>query len=477
MVQEITIIQQNDTHGCLEMHEELFWGAKGPYLKKAGGFSRINQYVKDAKNKNPKVLFLDGGDLFHGTLPLVSSKGSAILPILKEMELDGFVPGNWDFAYGREQLKQLAESLPFPAIACNVKDEESGKTLFEPYFIKEMQGVKVGVIGLTYPYVDQTMARSFSKGLVFSKGLDEVRDIVQILKPATDLIVLLSHMGLPLDVKLASIVDGIDILLSGHSHDRVSKPIMVNDTIVVQAGSNSSFLGRLDIAIDNGRITGVNYQLIDIDEQLAEDSVVEELVQTAVGRYENEKKEIAGQTNSMLHRMTLNEAPMDQLITDAYMHSLSCDAAFSHGWRYGPPQAPGSLSMYDLHSIIPTNPKLFTLEVEGKELLNILEKNLEQVFSSDPFQQKGGYILRSSGLFMTYKPYNPKGHRIQTLQVGGKDINLSKTYKIAGGGQQLFKGMEEKKTYHEHQAIELIHSFLKDNGPYQADWKNRIISV
>ncbi|MBS4177729.1 5'-nucleotidase C-terminal domain-containing protein [Bacillus sp. FJAT-49731] len=133
--------------------------------------------------------------------------------------------------------------------------------------------------------------------------------------------------------------------------------------------------------------------------------------------------------------------------------------------------------MYDLHSLIPTNPEMFTLEIDGRTLWNILEKNLEQVFSADPFEQKGGYILRSSGLFMTFKPYNPKGWRIQSLQVGGQDIDLHKTYKIAGGGQQLFKGQESKKTYHQVTAIEVIQSFLKEKGPYETKDGERIISV
>ncbi|WP_257988459.1 5'-nucleotidase C-terminal domain-containing protein [Bacillus sp. V33-4] len=137
------------------------------------------------------------------------------------------------------------------------------------------------------------------------------------------------------------------------------------------------------------------------------------------------KAEIVGRTNSILHRMTLNEAPMDRLITDSYLHSYDCDLTFSHGWRYGTPIAPGPISMDDLHSIIPTNPEMFTLEMDGHRLLKAIEKNLEQVFSADPFKQKGGYILRSSGLFMTLKPYNPEGNRIQSLQIGwpGSGIN------------------------------------------------------
>ncbi|MBT2643266.1 5'-nucleotidase C-terminal domain-containing protein [Bacillus sp. ISL-41] len=483
---KLTIIQQNDTHGSLELHHELFWKENQPELRKTGGFPRIAKYVKDLKSQNENVLFLDGGDLFHGTLPLVASKGEAILPALKKMELDGWVPGNWDFAYGKEQLASLVEELPFPTIACNVKEEENDNQSFlKPYIIKELNGIKVGVIGLTYPYVDETMPASFSKGLEFSKGVEETSQCVDELKGNVDLIVLLSHMGLPLDVELATLVDGIDIILSGHSHDRVEEPITVNDTLVVQAGSSASFLGKLEITLEGGKMEDYRYELVAIDESFSEDEEMSGIIANLLEPFSKERGNIVGRTESILHRMTLNEAPMDQLITDAYLHAYNSELAFSHGWRYGTPVPAGDLTEYDLHTIIPTNPEMFTLEMTGERLMNALEKNLEMVFSRDPFKQKGGYILRSSGLFMSFKPYNPEGNRIQKLLVGGKEIDLKKKYKIAGAGKQLFKGAgkqlfkgaEADKTYHGVHAVDVIKQFLKETGTYKADQEPKILST
>lgn len=476
-MKKLTIIQQNDTHGSLELHDELFWTGKKPELKQTGGFSRIARYIKDVRAQNENVLFFDGGDLFHGTLPLLASKGKAILPALNKMQLDGWVPGNWDFAYGKEQLKELAESLPFPTLACNVKEEESEQDFIKPFFIKEMEGLKVGVIGLTYPYVDETMPDSFSSGFTFSKGVDETREAVSELKGDVDLVVLLSHMGLPLDVELASLIDGIDLILSGHSHDRIEKPISVNDTLVVQAGSSSSFLGKIEVTVSNGRIDSHHYELIAIDESFPEDEEMASIVAGILQPFERERNTIAGVTNSILHRMTLNEAPMDQLITDAYLDFFNCDLAFSHGWRYGTPIRPGNITEFALHTIIPTNPEMFTLQMSGSQLLKALEKNLEMVFSRDPFKQKGGYILRSSGLFMALKPYNPEGNRIQKLLIAGKDIDLNKNYKIAGGGEQLFKGSEAEKTYHGVTAIEVIKGYLNKVKTVQFDNRERILSI
>ncbi|MBT2582858.1 bifunctional UDP-sugar hydrolase/5'-nucleotidase [Planococcus sp. ISL-109] len=474
---QFTLIQQNDTHGCLELHNELFWSTDGPLLKKTGGFSRISRYVKNLKNEKDNVLFFDGGDLFHGTLPLVASKGEAILPILEKMNLDGFVPGNWDYAYGKKQLRQLTESLPFPALACNVIDEDTQEGFLKPYVIKELNGINIGVIGLTYPYVDITMPPDFSKGLSFTKGVEEVRESVEALKGQADVIVLLSHMGLPLDVKLVSLVDGIDIVLSGHSHDRIKKPIIQNGTYIVQAGSSSSFLGRLDVEFESGEIRDVQYELIEMDEQLEEDEEIKGLVDRLLSVYEKERTAVIGETITPLHRMTLEEAPMDKLITDAYLAAFESDAAFSHGWRYGHPIAAGPLTLYDLHTIIPTNPEMFTLELTGEELWNALEHNLEQVYSSDPFEQKGGYVLRSSGLKMTFKPYNPKGHRIQSLQIAGEGFQPEKTYRIVSGGSQPFKKHEDKKNYQHVHAVDVIQSFLQEKGPYKLKEGAHIVSV
>jgi S-sulfosulfanyl-L-cysteine sulfohydrolase len=479
MSKKVTLIQQNDTHGSIDIHHELFWSSEGPVTRKVGGFSRIAKYVKDTKMQKENVLFFDGGDLFHGTAPLVQSKGEAILGVLKNMEIDGFVPGNWEYAYGKEQLLSLTGQLPFETISCNLNHEKSGEAVFSPYIIKELSDLKVGIIGLTYPYVDQTMNDDFSKGFIFLTGVNEVRESVEKLnKEKVDLIILLSHMGLPLDVKVASLVDGIHVILSGHSHDRVLKPIKHGETLIVQSGSSSSFLGQLELEMSLGKVIDYKYELIPLwKDSFEEDEYIKELISDIMAPYLPQIEEKVGFTNTILHRMTLNEAPMDKLITDAYMHTVDVDLAFSHGWRYGTPIPRGPISLYDLHTIIPTNPELFTMEMEGEQLLNILEKNLESVFSPDPFGQKGGYILRSSGLFMTFKPYNPKGNRIEELFIQGEKLNIHKIYKVAGAGGQLFKGNPSPRSNKGILAVDVIKDFLKDKKTVTLDRGQTIINV
>lgn len=474
---KITLLQQNDTHGVLWEHEEMFWQDGQPSLKKTGGLARISRYVQDVKEETPRVLFFDGGDTFHGTLPLTDTDGQAALDVIGDMPIDGFVPGNWDYAYGKERLKDIACRLPGPMLACNCFMKETGEPYFREYAIYTFDGMKVGVIGLTYPHEDKTMPPSFSEGLSFSNGVEEVRRLVGKLSAKTDLIVVLSHMGLPLDGKLAGLVDGIDVILSGHSHDRVLVPDVINGTYIIQAGFSASFVGRLDLDVEDGKVKSADYRLVHLDESFEEDPVIRERVDAILANYANERNEIVGETGVVLHRMALEETPMDKLITDSYMDALDVDAAFSHGWRYGPPMAPGPLSLFDLFTIIPTDPELFTLRLTGRELTESLEKNLQHVFAADPFGQQGGYILRSSGLSMTYKPYNPDGTRIQTLQIGGEDIDPDRAYQIAAAGEQAFSTFRDRREMKGIHAVEAIRNYLKTHGPYPGIRKKQIISA
>jgi len=477
---QITIIQQNDSHSHMEPHWEGFYGQDMDY-RMTGGFARIAQYVKQVREKNPNVLFIDNGDLFHGTGPAVLSKGEALLPVVEKMDFDVWVPGNWDYAYGPKQLLGIANRLHFPTIASNVFDTKHGLLLFPPYIVKEMQGIKVGIIGLTFPYEDKTMPTTFSEGNSFTLGLEVLPKYIDHLKSKekVDLIILVEHIGLPLSQKLATMVSGIDVILSGHSHDRIRRPIKINNTLIIQSGSHASFLGQLDLKIMNGRIIDYEHQLIPLFvDQFGEDPETAELVNQAVVPYKEMGQTVVGKTAIPLHRMFLLEAPMDQLITDAYMHYMQADITFSHGWRYGVPVLPGPMTMKDIWQIIPSNPELFTVEVEGRELVQILEKNLISVYASDPFQQMGGYILRSTGIYMAFKPYNGDNHRIECLEVQGKPIQLNKRYKVVGAGQQDLRELGTRRKFLGVKAHDVITQYLGDIQEYRRESnKNSIISI
>jgi len=301
----LTIIQLNDTHGHMESHWEGFYGKEISY-QMVGGFARIANYVKKKKDENPNVLFIDNGDTLHGTGPAVLSKGEALIPVLSNLMLDVWVPGNWDFAYGPIQLMKLANRLPYPTVACNVFDSIHGTPIFRPYIVKEMKGLKVGIIGLTYPFEDKTMPSSFSEGLHFTLGLDVLPKYIEQLRDRekVNLVILIEHIGLPLSQKLATLVSGIDVILSGHSHDRIKLPLKVNDTLIIQAGSHGSFLGQLDLEWNNGKIVDYTYQLIPLyKHQFEEDQQTKELIEQAIQPYQKILDPVLGKTLTPLHRM------------------------------------------------------------------------------------------------------------------------------------------------------------------------------
>lgn len=477
---ELVLIQQNDTHGCLDAHPEFFFGDPRPFYIYCGGFSRIFRYVTRLKQQHPHVLFVDGGDLFHGTGPLVLSKGEAILPLLRQMPLDAWVPGNWDFAYGPQQLFSLISQVPAPALAMNAKPISGKVNPFHLHMIREIGGIRVGLTGWTYPFVDQTMPPSFSEGLSFSLNIDDMRKVVHQLreKERADLIVVISHMGLPLDIKAASCMEGIDIILSGHSHDRIDKPIRQNNTWIVQSGASTSFLGRIDISFENGKITHIRHQLIPLyADEYEEDPEFSRLIREIKQPYETLLREEIGKLKTPLHRMFLNETPMDRLITDAYLYAIDADIALSHGWRYGAPILPGVITVEDLYQIIPTNPELFTLELEGRFILEAFETNLEQVFSPDPFQQKGGYVLRTSGVIMAYKPYNPKGRRIEHFLVQNKPLKQDAIYRIVSAGEQILGQYQSVKKHLGIHAHDAIRHFFQAHQTIEIHDTPRIFSI
>ncbi|KXG42941.1 bifunctional metallophosphatase/5'-nucleotidase [Tepidibacillus decaturensis] len=479
MIVQLTIIQQNDSHSHIEPHWEGFYGREIRY-DMTGGFARIAQYVKQQREKNPNLLFIDNGDLFHGTGPALLSKGETLIPVVSNLGLDAWVPGNWDYAYGPKQLQNLANRLPFSTIACNVFDSVHGIPLFLPYIVKEMQGLKVGMIGLTFPYEDQTMPPSFSEGLSFTLGLEVLPKYIEHLrtKEKVDLVILIEHIGLPLSQKLATLVTGIDVILSGHSHDRIKRPMKINNTLIIQSGSHASFLGQLDLKISNGKIIDYTHQLIPLlTDQFEEDPLIKELVDQAIIPYQNLQENVVGKTTIPLHRMFLLETPMDHFITDAYMHHINADISFSHGWRYGVPVLPGSITMKDIWQIIPSNPELFTVEVEGRELMQILEKNLTSVYASDPFQQMGGYILRSTGLYIAFKPYNGEGNRIEYVEVNGEPLKLDKSYKIIGAGQQDFRELGSRRKFLGIKSHDAIVQYLKEIKEYKGRNSNYVTSI
>lgn len=468
---KLTILQINDTHGYLEPHQECFPGPGGLVYRQAGGFARIAALVKAIRRETEgKVLFCDSGDAFFGTYPAQKSRGGVMVPVLNALGLAAMT-AHWEFAYGPQRFRQLASQLHYPVLAINIYDKQTGKLAFPPSKVIEVARLKVGLIGIASNIVDKTMPPSFSKGLRFTLGREELPGTITELRKhrKVDLIVLVSHLGFPQDMKLLGEVPGVDVCLSGHTHNRLYRPALQGKTLVIQSGCHGSFLGRLDIEVRAGRVVGHRHQLIEVGEGVRPDPEVEELVNRAMAPYRKELAETVGVTRTPLNRFTALEATADNFLLQALREHTGAQMVFANGWRFGAPTVPGPVLLNDLFNLVPMNPPVSTVELTGKELVAMLEENLERTYSGDAFEQMGGYVKRSLGITAHIKIENPPGLRIQKLYVGSEEVQSGQVYKVAFLTEQGVprKYGRNRKDLPRH-AVEAMRAYLKRHRPLEA---------
>ena len=480
MSKNLTLLQINDTHAYLESHQELFWDGENPIYKEVGGYARIATLVKKIKSeKKNQVLVLDNGDTIHGTFQAVNSKGKAMVPVLNKMGIEGMT-AHWEFGYGPEVFMKITEELKYPMLAINAYDEKTDELLFDPYLIKEYEGLKVGIIGIAATIIDKVMPDWFSEGIYFTLGKEELPYYIDKLRNERDvnLVVVLSHLGFPQETKLAEEIDGIDVLLSGHTHNRVHKPALINDTIIIQSGCHGSFVGKLDLKIDNSKVVDFNHQLVTIEKNIKEDEEVKKEIEKIMKPHRERLNEVLGYTDTALHRNFVMESTMDNFLLDSLLDLTGAEMAFSNGWRYGAPIVPGPITRNDLWNIIPVNPPVSTVKLTGKELWDMMEVNLERTFSRDPYEQKGGYVKRSAGINLYFKIENPAGERIQKLFVQGKEVDFNKIYDVVfvtSQGVRAKYGSERKKL--DINAIENLERYLKKVKKIEPKLRNTIVGV
>lgn len=461
---QLTILQINDVHGYLSLHPELYYDGKGITLKQAGGYSRIKSLVEKIKEEEGPVLFLDNGDTLHGTYEAVNSKGEALVPILNHLGLDAMT-FHWDIAYGPDVLLKRQEELNYPVLAINAYYKDTDELYTKPYLIKDIQGIKVGIIGIACNIIDKTMPEKFSEGLYFTNGSEELpKYLREVRENGAEITVVLSHLGFPQDVKLIEDTKGIDVVISGHTHNRLAQVQKVNDTFIMQSGSHGSFLGKLTLTLFGGKPITADHELIDISESISEDETMKTLVHEAMAPHKDQLDQVVGKTEVILHRGHSLESPMDNLLLSSMLEETGAELAFSNGWRYGAPIPKGDITLRHLHQIIPVNPPVSTVDITGAELMAMIEENLENTYSRDPFNQMGGYVKRCLGLKIYMKIENEKGRRIQKFFVGEDELDLTRTYKacyVTNQGVPKKYGKNHKQTA--TLAIESLEKYLKNH--------------
>ncbi|MFO8184902.1 MAG: bifunctional metallophosphatase/5'-nucleotidase [Candidatus Aegiribacteria sp.] len=479
---ELTIVQLNDSHGYLDAHQEMFWHGNHAVYRKTGGFGRVAAVINEIREHKPgRVLALDCGDTIHGTYEVVESSGQALVPILNEIGFDAMT-AHWEFAYGPQRLREISRQLDYPLLAINCYDERTDELAFDPYVVREVGGLRVGIIGIAATIVDKVMPPHFSEGLRFTLGNRELPGWISRLRKDedVDLVVVLSHLGFAQEVKLAREVDGIDVLLSGHTHNRLYRPAVINETILIQSGCHGSFLGRLDLQVEGGRVVDCNHELLTLEERIVPDPEVQRMVKEHLAPHGKRLSQVLGRTATDLNRGTVLESTMDNFLLQGLLNITGAEMAFSNGWRYGAPIPPGPITLNDLYNIIPVDPPVSTCTLTGEELWNMMEENLERTFARDPYEQQGGYVKRCMGLNLYFKVENPFGQRIQELFVKGERVRPDREYDAAFVTTQGVPAMYGSRRQElDIRAVEALQRYLEESGskPVEASLRGTVVAV
>ena len=470
-------------HAQLDTHWE-YLPEDPKHLHRMGGFSRIRTALdRERASAAGAVFTLDGGDTFQGSAVAAWTQGEAVVGPLNALGIDAGTPGNWEVVYGPERFRKLMSEVNYKVICYNFHDKATGKRLFAPSVILEKDGVRVAFVGATDPTTTTRQPPVEVAGLDSTRmsGLREfVQDLKQKEKP--DLIVLLDHTGLAPSVQLAHDIPEFDIVLSGHTHERVYKPILVGKTIVVEPGSMGSFMGELDVTLNNGSISGYNYKLIDIDEaQFAENQKVKSLVEAVERPFQARLREVVGATKTALMRYDVLETTMDNLVDDAVREVTHTDIAFTNGFRFSPPLAPGPITEADLWNILPLDAKIKAGRASGKQLHAYLENEMELVYAKDPLKLSGGWGVRPSGMTILFTAGAPAGSRIKDVKIDGKEMELDGMYTIGGCEQEgevldricRLPGVSEAH-YIPGTVHDALHGYLKAHSPIDPRREGRV---
>ncbi|WP_187263002.1 bifunctional metallophosphatase/5'-nucleotidase [Pontibacter beigongshangensis] len=440
--QTITILQTADIHGQLLPHQEFFIENGTFKFKERGGMANIQTIFKQIKAENPGgTVIVDGGDLIQGSAVAALSEGKVFGPIIKAMEYDFLIPGNWEVIYGDQKMRQVLTSYGKPVVCANVYDEASGNMLYPPYLVKEVKGVKLGFISYNDPEVPIRQNPAFSKGLSFTSVEDNLQELIKELKEQqqVDVLFLVTHIGISKQVHLADqeYIKGVDFILGNDTHERIRQPIKGKYAQVVEPGAFASFVGRLDLEVADGKIINQRYELIDVDPaRYPADPTVQKIVEEQLAPYQDQIAKVLGYTEKPLYRYLVVENPMDNMITDALRWKTGADVAISNGFRFSTPIVPDAtgrapITYGDIWNMLPVNEQVKTGKATGQQIQDWMEQELHNVFAEKPLERFGGWVIRFSGMEMTFHAKAPKGQRVQSIEIGGKPLEPTRVYTMA----------------------------------------------
>jgi sulfur-oxidizing protein SoxB len=409
---------------------------------KVGGFAHLATLVKNLKASRPGALLLDGGDTWQGSATALWTNAQDMVEACKLLTVD-VMTGHWEFTYGMDRVKEIVDKElkgKINFVAQNVKSSDFGDPVFEPYVTREINGIPVAIIGQAFPYTPIANPRYLVADWNFGIQDENLQKIVdEVRGKGAQAVVLLSHNGMDVDLKLASRVRGIDAIFGGHTHDGVPVAIPVNNpggkTLVTNAGSNGKFLGVMDFEVKGGAVRDFRYRLLPVlSNQIVPDPTMAALIAKVRAPYETRLAERLGVTEGLLYRRGNFNGSWDQLICDALIDVQGAEIAFSPGFRWGTTLLPGDTITRELlmDQLAITYPYATLNEMTGETIKNVLEDVADNLFNPDPYYQQGGDMVRVGGMTYRCDPGAKAGQRITNMRLAGKPIDAGRKYKVAG---------------------------------------------
>ncbi|MDZ7594666.1 MAG: thiosulfohydrolase SoxB [Thiobacillus sp.] len=411
---------------------------------KVGGFAHLASLVKRLKASRPKALLLDGGDTWQGSATALWTAGQDMVEASLELGVD-VMTGHWEFTYGAERVMHVVrndfkDKLAF--IAQNIVHEDNDAPVFDAYVIREQNGIPVAIIGQAFPYTPKANGAQFTPDWEF--GIDEARlqaVVNEVRKKKAQVVVLLSHNGMDIDLKLASRICGIDMILGGHTHDGVPVPSVVKNpggvTVVTNAGSHGKFLAVIDFDVKHGRVADYRYHLMPVfSELLPADPAMQATIDRARAPFESRLQEPIAESQELLYRRGNFNGSWDQIIVEALMQVKGTEIAFSPGFRWGATLLPGQTITREnlMKQTAITYPDTSVVQMTGAEIKQHLEKLCDKLFNDDPYQHQGGDMVRTGGLVYACEPAARMNSRISDMTLNGQPIQADKAYKVARWG-------------------------------------------
>ncbi|MGB0296836.1 MAG: thiosulfohydrolase SoxB [bacterium] len=434
---------------------------------RVGGFAHLKTLVDQLRAERPGALLLDGGDTWQGSATSLWTNAQDMVDAQIKLGVD-IMTAHWEFTYGAERVQEIIENdlanagLDF--VAQNVRDTDFEDPVFPAYVIREINGHNVAIIGQAFPYTPianpRYMVPEWSFGIrdmEMQERVEEARD------EGAEVVIVLSHNGMDVDLKMASRVSGIDAIMGGHTHDGVPQPIRVKDpdgnhTLVINSGSNSKFLSLLDLDVQDGKVKDFRYKLLPVfSELLPADPEMSAYIQSVREPYEQQLNEQLAVTEETLYRRGNFNGTFDQVICDALMQELNAPIAFSPGFRWGVSVLPGQPITFDevMTQTAMTYGTVTRNELSGEQIKTILEDVADNLFNTDPYYQQGGDMVRVGGLQYSLDPTEKIGSRISDLELNGQPLDPSKNYPV-GGWASVAAPLEGKQIW------EVVSDYLRD---------------